>query len=311
MSKKILTFDHIVSRSLVVRVATGEQWISEDDKRAKPIDVILDNPDLAKRVIDDLDLKMSPSCALQFIDNPSEDSEGSPKALRGISGVGVAPFLRAYDARIEKKNSEFRVKVGGKACDFVFIPDPFSSSDRPDTGTGHLSVDVLHEYFESDESLRNCKPDQTDFYHWDIKIKNFTVHKRYDLIEEYKNTPEYFPDTPFPSLPDAPFPAHTLDPDDSRSIWCRCLDHKLLAMGDEVEIEHVYRQICHESPQIPDENFHLLDRNDPRYKGYYESTEETCVDIMFKGYPPLAGLPEQREYCLGRCKHPDIVNTGA
>lgn len=50
----------------------------------------------------------------------------------------------------------------------------------------------------------------------------------------------------------------------------------------------------------------LLPPNDYRYT----STAESCIDLLSHPYPPEFELPPQKGYCLGRCEHPFIVNTG-
>ena len=294
MSKKILAFDGIVSRSVVIE--------------GKPLDEVLSNRETADCVLDSLGLGVSPDEALRRLENPYE-GETAPEQLMGVEGIAVVPFLKGYVGRFVDNMPNFRVKVGGKACDHIFIPDPADPLECPDKGLGHLSVDVLQEYFNDDEDLRACKPNKTEFYHWDIKILHYDVHERYDL----KASPDHsnFPGNPFPDLRDIEFPDAATNPGDPRSIWCRCLTHKLYAKGLNVQVERVYRQICSNPSDPGDEDFRLLDKAASKYAAYYTSTLDSCVDIMFAGYPPLAGLPKQREYCLGRCKHPDIVNTGA
>jgi len=308
MSKKILSFDDIVSRSIVIRANSIDASATLADDRAKPIDEILDDPEARYRVLEALGLNtMSRSAALHLLG----DTNGVPEALKGIGRIGVAPFLEAASARSEPGTSNLRVKVGGQVRDHIFIPDPSDPSDCPSSGRGHLSVDVLHEFFDADEDLRACRPNKTEFYHWDIEISKYEVHKRYDLIEELKDDHGYFPNNPFPTLPDIAFPASALDPDDPRSIWCRCLDHKLYATGKRIKVDRVYRQICNHPAGPNDEDFRLLDPDHPQDGIFYEQSNDACIDIMFAGYPPLAGLPKQREYCLGRCENPAIVNTGA
>jgi hypothetical protein len=336
VSKKVLSFENIVGRSIVVRfdppeaepglydeqVAKGSD-IATDlfvGQAAGPIDDILRDVNKTELLLDALNLELGnePVAAFKTFKGPYKDPAYVPEALRGVAGIGVTPFVEVASVRMDNPNSQLRVKVGGKICDHIFIPqdDPNNPSDCPNRGRGHLSVEVLHEFFESDDDLRACKPNKTEFYHWDIEICEYEVHRRYDLIEEYKDLHHlHFPNDPFPTvLDELPFPAPALDSNDPRSIWCRGLNHKLYAKGRNVKVERVYRQVCHHSPDTNaiDEDFHLLDRSDPNNAMYYAESEDACVDIMFKGYPTLAGVPDDvRGYCLGRCKKPEIVNTGA
>ena len=192
--------------------------------------------------------------------------------------------LRSTDNNIMPAIQYREPAVRGKIRDYIFIADKDFK-----TGKGHLSVDVVHEFCDS-------KGDHSVFHHWDIDIHKYTVFKRDDTN---------FPNLPFPELKDKiTFPAFSLDPEDDRSIWKRCLDHKLFAEGkdekgnDNFTINDIYQRVDG-GPLI-----RLDDAHD-----WYRVTKESCIDLMFKGYPPASGLPPQSNYCLGRCEHPKIVNT--
>jgi hypothetical protein len=300
VSAKILSFDDIASRSIGIRV-------DQEDQHPTPINDVLDDEEKARAVLQALGFQTATDALERFVSPYSEDDEALDP-MRGVQGLAVRAFVNAFQQKFEigDGTENLKVKVGGKVCDYIFIPD----LNNPEKGEGHLSVDVLHEYFKNDESLVSCKPDKTEFYHWDIEICEYKVHKRFDLLEGDNGDPSHFPKNPFPTLQGVIFPAHALDENDPRSIWCRCLDHKLYAKGkDAIKVQKVYRQI-EDKITGESEDFKLLNKNDPEYREFYQSTKDSCVDIMFKGYPPLVGLPKQREYCLGRCEYPDIVNTG-
>ncbi|MDJ0895967.1 MAG: hypothetical protein QNJ92_12565 [Alphaproteobacteria bacterium] len=77
-------------------------------------------------------------------------------------------------------------------------------------------------------------------------------------------------------------------------------DRKLWAKGDSVRITRVERE-------RKNGTLKLLPANHP----LYETTPESCVDMMFKGLPPET-LPDGTTppfYCLGRCENPPIINT--
>lgn len=42
----------------------------------------------------------------------------------------------------------------------------------------------------------------------------------------------------------------------------------------------------------------------------YISTKDTCIDVLFREDPPSTQLPVQEWYCMGRCNHPPLINTG-
>ncbi len=220
-----------------------------------------------------------------------------PASLSGISGFNTLLYAEEHLIRtgeisphevnlpcLATQRFEYRAKLCGKIRDYVYLHE---------TKSGHLVVELIHEQFTTRQAFLDCKPDRVTLYHWDIDIDGcFQVHERCD---------GGFPDNPFPTLEGVDFPAHSLDPNDERSIWFRCLDHKLYAKGECIKVRHIYRQ-------INDGKFLRLDET--AFAHLYRSTEMSCVDLMFKGFPPAAQLPTQADYCLGRCAHPPIINSG-
>jgi len=143
---------------------------------------------------------------------------------------------------------------------------------------GYLEVNTTVETFVN--GTRTGK----DKYWWSIAVLpgTYGVYKR-----DENNLTDPFPGTL--RLPDA-----ALDPENPRGIWKRHLDHKLYAVGEGIVVLAVTK------------NGDLLPKTDPAY----ESDENSCIDLLFKGYPPEQDLPPQSAYCLGRCQSPLIVNTG-
>ncbi|MGH1480205.1 MAG: hypothetical protein ACRBM6_16030 [Geminicoccales bacterium] len=228
-----------------------------------------------------------------------------PKSLDGISGFSTILYIEQHligkrvltceeiGLSIDPEHlMEYRSKLCGKICDYIFVKD---------TRSGHLSVEVIHEEFCTREAFIDCCPHRVTLYHWDINIPDDT----YEVLNRDDNSFQPIPTpsvpSPFPPIPSDIFPRHSLDPGDERSIWFRCLDYKLVAKGCSIEIENVFKQVdCDE----------IIRLSESDYPWFYTSTEQSCVDIMFKGYPPAAQLPTQAEYCLGRCVHPPIINSG-
>lgn len=193
-----------------------------------------------------------------------------PDAMRGIGGFSTTLFLKKLILGVHQT-------VYGKIRDYIFV-------DR--TKSGHLSVDMCI--------------DRSEFYHWDIEIANggFGVHLRKGDPDD-PNDP-YYPDNPFPNV-DLDLPEGATDPDEPTSIWVRGLDHKLHARGKSIEVRHIYHRSLSD-PDLTrlDDNHHL-----------YMSTEASCVDLFTQGRPPATfGELTDSDYCLGRCEHPAIVNTG-
>jgi hypothetical protein len=123
----------------------------------------------------------------------------------------------------------------------------------------------------------------TDTYFWAIGVAPGT----FEVVERVDSSP----DDPFPGtlqLPDA-----ALDPNNPEGIWQRGLDHKLWAEGTGIDVVGIIK------------NGTLLPFDDP----LYASNADSCIDLMTAGYPPQNVLPPPSGYCLGRCEHPEVVNT--
>jgi hypothetical protein len=143
--------------------------------------------------------------------------------------------------------------------------------------SGYLEVDTKATL------LVDGNPIRMDDYTWWIAVEPgaYSVHERR----------EDQPDDPFPGT--IPLPASAVQ-DVPGSIWDRNLTHKLFAEGEGIVVLGVVK------------NGHLL----PKAHPFYTTTDTSCIDLLFDGPPPRETLPEQRAYCLGRCEHPWVVNTG-
>ena len=290
--------DHDLAIQLIVDLAEAE-----GDVENGLADMI--GLDRYKKTFENNSLKKLRSVVGQAQDGTGD---GLPPSLQGLDGHLAMVYLKAYlgrfagdddqlkfeGGRVVAAKPQYRVKVSGKITDYHYIrePVPAGVSTPPVVagGHGHLSVDMVYEEFDSDDELIACNPTACEFLHWDIDFHRCEVHRRDDAG---------FPNQPYPGIP-LEFPSHSLDPDDGRSIWCRCLDHKLYAEKDDFVVRSVYRRLS----GVP--KLELL----PPEHAYYHNSDDSCIDLMFKGFPP-ATLPEQKEYCLGRCPHPMIVNTGS
>ena len=74
----------------------------------------------------------------------------------------------------------------------------------------------------------------------------------------------------------------------------RRFDYKLHAEGESIVVLTAFV------------NHQLVDASDP----IYERTEDSCIDVLFRGRPPATELPKQEWYCMGRCDNPPLINTG-
>ncbi len=216
------------------------------------------------------------------------DGLRSSDSVAIFQGLGAPVTLQHLYGRLQKFTPEQFI-VAGRIRDFIY--DPRSEH-------GHLSVDV--------ETTFLTTPLRREFLHWDVEAR-LRAHKR-----------ESSEANPFPDV-DLVLPENlrnNFNPDGSvnaDSIWSRGLDVKLHARGCEVKVEKVYQR-------INDGPLELL----PFWHPYYSSTDTSCVDLLVASldgqgerlpttYQELRRfLPgEQRPlYCLGRCGHPTIVNSG-
>lgn len=208
-----------------------------------------------------------------------------PTALRGIGGFATSLLLERL---IFVRGRSISEKVFyGKIRDYTFI-------DK--TKSGHLSVDTC---------IDDRQTGRRDLYHWDIVVDEggFTVKVRDDNK----------PDNPF-NLPSTfQMPEGALDETNRHSIWYRGLDHKLGAMGTSIKVINVYhRQLNNDILQ----NFPRIDNPDPNNPEdighlYYTPTPESCIDLFTRHFPPATfGELAGNGYCLGRCAHPAIYNSG-
>lgn len=198
-----------------------------------------------------------------------------PDALTGIPGFTVLQLLEAY------LEPELERKVSGKIRHYYF---------NDDNKGGYLEVDTVVD------TLRDGEIVHTDTYFWAIAVRpeTFEVVPRCDINPDDPNGCDDNGNAPF--LDTLALPAKRLDPNDPEkdSIWQRGLDHKLWAEGTGIVVVGVIR------------NGVLLS---PDHHPLYVSNEDSCIDLMFAGYPPVSELPPQPGYCLGRCAHPEVVNT--
>ncbi len=216
----------------------------------------------------------------------------TPPTFGGMCGFSTIVAIRDLMDVLDRTDRPFR-RVEGKIRDYVFHVD--KREERPNnrvaTGHGHLAVEMRRVRLQ--RSYGGNITTVLETLHWDIEIirNGFEVVTRNGSSNDVPDKGKIFPATI--TLPD-----FARNPDDPDSVWKRKLDHKLFAKGKSIKVRHVYRQIDNGPLEL------LPDRH-----AFYKVTDCSCVDIMFKGFPPELKLPSQDGYCLGRCDHPLIVNS--
>jgi hypothetical protein len=198
--------------------------------------------------------------------------KAAEEAPAALRGLAGLELREQLEIAIAPADAQLSKDFAGKIRDYLF---------NENTGAGYLEVETWVT------TRVQGTPVQVDRYYWWIAVgagggKGFTVHEREDSQ----------PDNPFPGTINLPPAAKDFDNPDG--IWQRGLDHKLFARGETISVLAVTR------------NGQLLPPADP----VYQTSADSCIDLLLRGYPPRDTLPQQRAYCLGRCAHPMILNTG-
>lgn len=216
------------------------------------------------------------------------------------------------------------------------------------TGEGFIRIDDMKvDYYKINFADGNVVYDlvEQSSYSWHITIGSpgYDEAKRMtqsdyismtaggDVVDPFITTVQRTPPPPRqPSLPD-----EAKDVDNTvNSIWSRGLDLRLTAHGASIEIESITEKRYAMSPfdentlgddaslplyidftgkyykrgQVLAETY-ALDANHP----YLQTSDKSCIDILFAGNYPRHRIefpPNQTGWCMGRCSHPVIVNSG-
>jgi hypothetical protein len=231
----------------------------------------------------------------RFDAEPRAVLEDVPESLQGIAGFTTLLFLQKLLPLPEPEQAmpqPIADKVlMGRIRDYTFLVDP----DASDYGEGHLAVDVCTDVLE----FVPLGEDRREFFHWDISVgkRDFIINER-QAPSPIANPSAYA--TPFAGMEQV-LPAFSRDPADPRSVWRRGLDHKLHSSGKRVQINDIYHRKLSEPALARFDNDHP----------WYTSTDSSCLDLFTQGRPPATfGELTANDYCLGRCQHPPIVNSG-
>lgn len=262
----------------------------------KPLDKVTSDPEATDKILSDLfgpgftgeEGREKLKVLLQTLD------EGKPlgrnvTAFRGVCGFSTAEFVRAVVSPKEKRKT--KGLIGDYLVEFDRTYDEDDNWDGK-SWPGHLTVDMRTSIFFTDESYKNDVADRTELLQWHIEV--LKKGSKINGFEVLKHSGDPF--DPFPGT--VVFPDEALGP--GGDIADRGLNRKLWAKGPEIVVRHIYQKID-DGPVTRLPNTHE----------FYKSCEESCVDMMTKGFPPTyrINFPEQSGYCLGRCAHPFIINS--
>lgn len=216
---------------------------------------------------------------IDVIESQDGDAADVPSNLTGIAALPSVQLLHAYLASLE--GVDFNIRVRGRIDDYIY--DAAKQA-------GHLAVNVKYEIFSTAASYTSGIPDHVKEYHWDVEVTDGT----YEVVPHSGD-----PNNPFPNTL-ANLPLDRIAGDPTAVPPLPPLVNKLWAKGKGIVVRHVYEVFSPTSiVRLPDKH------------PYYVSTDESCIDMMWAGPVPAIktepfGPPA---YCLGRCAHPEIVNT--
>lgn len=205
-----------------------------------------------------------------------------PIIFHGLEGLSTIAALREY-ALGE------RVEMKGRIVDYGFTKVGNTQ------GSGHLSVQMQFDHYDTADVLY-----QREYLHWDIDVIKDESIDGYEVMERQGDAVSS-PNDPFPGT--VLFPPHATNPTDLRSVWFRGLDHKLYAKFNDIKVRNIYHKVT-TAGSAPDNEYVRLDDNNI----LYQATPNSCIDLMFKGYPPAVEIPDIG-FCLGRCAHPMLYNS--
>ena len=270
--------------SLMVAPGPGMPKVAEDQAEfLRSLDVQRAATDPLDKLLDAYFSQRSASAARDRLAGFA-DTLFASESFPIVSGIdGLVTLQQLYARRLSAAPD-----VKGRIRDFIY--------DRS-TSIGHLAVEVWTQF----------KCGRREFYHWDVEAR-LTLHRRDDAN----------PRNPFPRV-ELVLPPHLVEEDSPVNIWKRKLDLKLHARGCNVRVHRIFER-------IDDGPLALLPADHP----FYWSTPASCIDLLVASRdedgqtPPttyhelrrflpaaLPGETHQRPlYCLGRCGHPTIVNSG-
>lgn len=203
------------------------------------------------------------------------------EVLRGLGGVIADEFLDAAAATLNDRGVFDGTK---RVYEFIYGQIEAYTYDK-DKGSGTFQTVT---YYTTVIIPAGIGPiiSTTDAYRWNVAVGEggFTVVDRDDSA----------PDGPFPGT--IPFSQAMKD-----RVQSLGFQYKLWAVGTIIDIKDVW----HKAPGSA--TFVRLADSDSKY----DQTAENCIDMLFVNFPAdQLGILKPPLYCLGRCKSPELVNTG-
>lgn len=233
--------------------------------------------------------------------------------LRGIGGAFLDTALKQlftlddeFLVALDAGQAEVLSYISGRIVSWEFTP-----GGTDDEGLQRGSGQIVVETFLTTVPIPTVPPAvtmqaNTTALRWTIDIVDD------GFVVEPRATPtSNFTDQPFPkaarTIPDGGaaivFPPTTIAHANDRGF-----DTKLWAVGDKVVVTRLERA---ENWPV---NTVYTDLSPADFDLYFDQGPDTCIDLMLKvdgGDVPTdtGGLLGPRNYCLGRCGDPNIVNT--
>lgn len=226
---------------------------------------------------------------------------GAQKApgLTGVAGMFGHAMLDALDDVLVSgrlpRNDKIIVTTSGQITDYQYLP---YSEYTPTIGNGRLAVNTFITTEKRNQNTGATVKVKTEAFRYVIRVNNnaFRVYSK------------------DPTDPNNVFPQTSLRIPQAKA---GNREYKLWAEGDDIEIVDVF----HARNYTDDSDFRRVRRGDPQFGYLYDSDVRSCIDMMFTDHGPHPQYPSLHIpinygellgppfYCLGRCKHPPIINT--
>jgi len=207
-------------------------------------------------------------------EDPARSVEDVPLPLQGIAGQSTALFLNLVFAN-DTDLAKDPIVLYGKIRDFIYLKQD---------GSGHLAVDTC---------IENSINGKVDFFHWDVEVLpgGFT-HGPIKKVSKDALQAQADAEGPFP-------PGST-----QARILDGSLNFELAAKGFVIVVNDIYYRDLTQPTVAPLQRI-------PGFDHRYRTTATSCIDLFTQNETPeTVGELVQYDYCLGRCGHPAIVNSG-
>ena len=197
---------------------------------------------------------------------------------KGLQGVVTRSFLDAAEHTLNKGNN---------------FAKPVQS----------ITIGKLEAYYYDDSTQEGCLRVLMETTSWHTTGSAIrTIAYRWTISGSFNvagrtpsGDPAFDPNDVFPDSDTVPIPVAMAEDENGEPF-----QYKLWAKGNMIQHIKVEKR-------KPNGTFQPVQPSD----GLHQVTDQSCIDMMFKDYPPQTLSPDAAPpfYCLGRCEDPPIINT--